>query len=255
MMTSARSEARAAFDAYVASEPERLDAFRRAVAAGGGPSEDQLDLSRESLGPLGAWALVVRFAATEDEGLREGLATYFAGALRARHPQLEWRLDEDRRSTNHGRPVVIGFGQAELYPRLPVGGRLKLLRASPQPDPDWLVKLFDTWSGFVPAHATRAGSDETELRDVDVGSITGDPDWNAEIWITEAVESMLGSAAFTRLESSFAGLDGIERIAWEDREHFLIRVRRGADLGQIRDSVRAVLAAAREAAGAGQADP
>jgi hypothetical protein len=49
-----KAEARERFDAYMSSEPQRLAAFARAVEARGGPRASELDLTRESLGPLGA---------------------------------------------------------------------------------------------------------------------------------------------------------------------------------------------------------
>jgi hypothetical protein len=228
-MTSSIAQARADFDAYVSAEPERLAGFRRAIALAGGPQEGDLDLSRESLGPLGAWFV----ARPDDPVLREGLASYLAATLRARHPMLAWRLDETRTSTDYGRPVLAGFGQGQLFPIRPVSGKLAQARTANPADRDWLIKLFDIWSAFVPAQRSPTVTDgDSELDE-------------AEIWISEATESIIGEPAFGQLEARLNGLNGVERIAWEDREHFLVRLRRGWDLGRLRDDVRAALHAAK----------
>jgi hypothetical protein len=263
------AQAREEFEEYVRSEKERLAAFRRAVAARGGPAEGDLDTTRASLRPLGAWFLTPPPPGPEDADrpawardrpddhpmaraawMVDGLASYFAATLRRAHPSLAWRLDEDPRSQDEGRPVLSGFGQTELWPVRPVNVKLTQARAAPTPDPDWLVRLFDTWSGFVPATAAVPDA-EVDLHDVSVDPIEGDPDWNAEIWIPESAESILGEREFEGLEGRFAALDGVERIGWEDRERFLVRLRPGTDLGDLREKVSAALRAARERAQSG----
>lgn len=265
-MTSA--EARAAFEAYVSSEPQRLAAFREAVAARGGPPVAALDLSRASLGPLGAWFLAPSPPGPEDATrpdwaaeypdddpslgeawLVDGLATYFGASLQRAHRGLEWRLDGDRRSQDQGRPVIVGFGQTHLWPIRPVNVKLHAAREAPTPDPDWLIRLFDTWSGFVPAGQRAApedaGDDPGEsIDDVEVRPIQGDRDWDVEIWIPESAEATLGAAAFEGLEARLSAIDGIERLAWEDRERFLARLRPGTDLNTLREAVAAAMRSA-----------
>lgn len=266
-MTSA--EARAAFEAHVSSEPERLAAFRKAVAGRGGPPEPALDLSRASLGPLGTWFLAPPPPGPEDAmrpdwaaeypdddpslgeaWLVDGLATYFGASLQRTHRGLEWKLDDHPRSQDQGRPVIVGFGQTHLWPVRPVNVKLHAAREAPTPDPDWLIRLFDIWSGFVPSDQRVAPGSEGEddpdesIDDVEVRPIHGDREWDVEIWIPESAEATLGAAAFERLKARFSAIDGIERLGWEDRERFLARLRPGTDLSTVREAVAAAMRSA-----------
>lgn len=262
---SADSESRRAFESYVDSENDRLNEFRQAVARRGGPSSAELDLSRESLATLGRWLLTPPPPGEEDRRpahwvvvvpdghprrptiwMIDGIATYLAAALRRMHPGLRWRLNEDRRDPEYLHPQLGSFGGAWLWAFQPVNALLDRARASNPPDPDWLVRIFDQWSAHGPAEgASDLGGDEDvrDLLDVEVGPISGDPDWNAEIWITEAAEPILGQELFEQLEGKLAAISGIERLGWEDREHFLLKVSRGTDLASIQDSVRDILRA------------
>jgi len=49
------------------------------------------------------------------------------------------------------------------------------------------------------------------------------------------------------LQRRFSKLPAVERLAWEDREHFLLKVRRGTDLSELREAVRGELRNALEA--------
>jgi hypothetical protein len=263
---------RQAFEAYVATEGARVDAFRGAVAARGGPSEAELDFSRESLRTLGAWFLKPFVPGPEDQlapgwevnipadhperpqvWLLDGLGSYFAVALRRRHPGLAWRLHDDRQDDEYLRPVLGSFGGARLWPFQPVAGRRKISMTETNPNPDWLVTIFDYYSSIAPKDATSSPStaaqddDLKELEDIELEAISGDPDWNADLWITEAAEPILGEREFERLEKRFAAIPGVERIGWEDREHFLLKVRKGTDLGAARDAIRRALREAYEA--------
>lgn len=264
--------ARKAIETYVATEGARVGAFCRAVAARGGPSEAQLDLSRDSLRALSEWFTQPFVPGPEDalepawpmnipEGhpcypeqwMLDGLGTYFASALQRRHPALAWRLHDDRHDDDHLRPVLVGFSGVRLWPFRPVAGRRQTTMTEANPDPEWLVKMFDYYSSIAPSGATAAREvgttdDLAELLDVEVETIKGDPDWNVDLWITEAAEPILGEREFERLEARFAGIPGVERIGWEDREHFLLRVRKGTDLVAVRDAVRAAIREAYQAA-------
>ncbi len=60
------------------------------------------------------------------------------------------------------------------------------------------MKIFDYYSSIAPPDSA-AAADETaetddlaELTDIEVTPINGDPDWNADLWISEAAEPILG---------------------------------------------------------------
>jgi hypothetical protein len=59
-----------------------------------------------------------------------------------------------------------------------------------------------------------------------------------------ALHGQRGKRECEGLQRRFAAIDGVERLAWEDREHFLLRVRPGTDLDRLRDEVIAALRAA-----------
>jgi hypothetical protein len=251
--------ARLAFETYVAAEGVRLDAFRRAVAARGGPSESDLDLSRDSLQALGTWFLKPFVPGPEDQfepqvWLLDGLGSYFAAALRRRHPALAWRLHDDRNDDDYLRPVLVGFRGVRLWPFTPVAGRQKITMKEANPNPDWLMTMFDYYSSVAPPETSAPGreahvvDDLSELMDIEVTPISGDPDWNADLWITEAAEPILGEREFESLEARFATIPGVERVGWEDREHFVLKLRNGTDLSAIRDAVKRTLREAYEAA-------
>jgi hypothetical protein len=265
-----KTAARAAFEQYVSSEASRVDDFRRTVAARGGPSEATLDLSRDSFGPLGAWLLEPVPPGPEDEArpiwawdravddpylkgswLPDGLGTYLIAAVRQRHPGLTWKLENDRRSIHEGKPVLVGVGPIEILPYAAMKGHLIRARQASPPDPDWLVKLFDAWAGraadSIGTSASTGGDDgpAAELDHVSVETIEDDPRWNAELWISEAAETLLGREAYDGLYDRFSAIPGIERLEWEDRERFLLRLRPGTDLSAVRAAARRALREAR----------
>jgi hypothetical protein len=267
---SAKAAAHAAFEAYVSSETARVDDFRRTVTSRGGPPEATLDLSRESLGPLGAWLLEPMPPGPEDDHrpvwawdrpdddpylkgswVPDGLGTYVFAMLRRRHPSLTWKLEDDRRSIHEGKPVLVGLGPIEVLPYAAMKGYLIRARQASPRDPDWLVKLFDAWSAALATKAAgtdagAAGADlDDEVEDVSVEPIEGDRDWNAELWISEAAETVLGREAYDGLYDRFAAIPGVERLSWEDRERFLLRLRHGTNPADVRDAARRALHEAR----------
>lgn len=270
---SAKAAARAAYEAYVSSEASRLNEFRRIVASRGGPPESALDLSQGSLGPLGRWLLTPPPPGPEDatkplwawnradddpylqgSWLPEGLGAYVVAMLRERHPHLAWKLEDDRRSIHEGKPLLVGMGPVEFLPYASIKANLNDARAATPPDPDWLVKLFDSWSAL----AARTAGGETsptdedvaeDLDDVSVEPIEGDRDFNAELWISEAAETVLGREAFDGLYDRFAAIPGVERLAWEDRERFLLRLRQGTDPNDVQEAARLALREARAGSG------
>ena len=261
--------ARAAFEAYVSSEAARVDEFRRIVAARGGPPEATLDLSRESLGPLGAWLLkpvppgpeddrkpIWAFDRDDDDPyleaswLPDGLGTYVFAMLRRRHPNLTWVLETDRRSIYAGMPLLAGLGPVEQMAYAAAKGGLTIARDTSPRDPDWLVQLYDRWSTLAAGTVGARGAgpvDPDDLEDVTVEAVEGDPDWNAELWISEAAETILGRHAYEGLYDRFAAIPGVERLEWEDREKFLLRLGAGASAASVREAARSALREARSA--------
>ena len=265
-----KTTARAAFEAYVSSEAARVDEFRRIVASRGGPPEAILDRSRESLGPLGAWLLepvppgpeddqkpIWAFDRDDDDPylkaswLPDGLGTYVFAMLRERHPSLTWVLETDRRSIYEGMPLLAGLGPVEQMAYAAAQGGLSIARDRSPRDPDWLMQLFDRWSALAAetAGAQSPGTvvDPDDLEDVTVEDIEDDPDWNAELWISEAAETVLGREAYDGLYDRFAAIPGVERLEWEDREKFLLRLRAGTSAAAVREAARRALREARSA--------
>jgi hypothetical protein len=268
-----KATARAAFEAYVSSEAARVDEFRRIVASRGGPPEATLDLSRDSLGPLGAWLLepvppgpeddqkpIWAFDRADDDPylkaswVPDGLGTYVFAMLRRRHPGLTWMLEEDRRSIYAGKPLLAGLGPVEHMAYAAALGGLTSARGASPRDPDWLVDLFDRWStlaadaeGGDGAGAATDRDDLDDLDDVTVEVVDGDPAWNAELRISEAAETILGREAYDGLYDRFAAIPGVERLDWGDREKFLLRLRAGTDATSVREAARRALREARTA--------
>ena len=274
----AKAAAQEAFDQYVSSEQARLDDFRRTVASRAGPSEATLDLSRESLGPLGAWLLEPVPPGPEDDQkpvwawdradddpylkgswVPDGLGTYVFAMLRRRYSSLTWKLENDRRSIHEGKPVLAGLFYVDVMAYVAGLGSLMNARKASTPDPEWLIKLFDSWSALA---AKAAGTDageadddlDEELDDVTVEAIEGGRDWNAELWISEAAETVLGREAYDGIYDRFAAIPGVERLEWEDRERFLVRLRPGTDTADVREAASRALREARTESRKGSAN-
>jgi hypothetical protein len=83
------------------------------------------------------------------------------------------------------------------------------------------------------------GPDEVRalIDEIGVDPVDGDRDWNAQIWIPEYAEPILGGEIFESLEARLGAIPGIERLVWEDREVFLARVANGTDLEDVRQHV------------------
>ena len=263
--------ARAKFEEYLSTEGARLNEFRRIVAGRSGPAETVLDLMRPSLGPLGLWLLDPVPPGPEDaqkplwawdradddpylhgSWVEDGLATYVAAMLQQRHPGLTWKLEEDRRSIYHWKPVLVGVGPVETLPYASISILLGRARQASPRDADWLVNLYDRWSALVSEHVAGGQRDadadlDRDLDEVTVEAIDADPDWNAELWISEAAETVLGREAYDGLFDRFAAIPGVERIEWEDRERFLVRLRRGTDMAGFEAAARQALREARAA--------
>jgi hypothetical protein len=144
-------------------------------------------------------------------------------------------------------------GPVETLPYASISISLDRAREASPHDPEWLATLFDSWSTLAAQTASSVprGTDadlDRELEDVMVEAIDGDRDWNAELWISEAAETVLGREAYDGLYDRFAAIPGVERLEWEDRERFLVRLRRGTDVHAVREAARAALRDARRSA-------
>jgi hypothetical protein len=76
------------------------------------------------------------------------------------------------------------------------------------------------------------------------------PRFNAQIWIPEGAEAALGEARFLELPGRLGRLKGVEEIAHEDREVFLVRVSSGRDLDAVRTGVIGIVRRMKKAAAA-----
>ena len=260
-----RAEATAAHEAYVASEDERLARFRDQVARGGGP---ELTTSREGMVHLGAWLLdavevgprdvdppawakvaligPMRRLSSESLWLIDGAATHVAASLRSLEPTLHWELCTDRIDANYQRTVLEPI---HLAPPVPATGFFNQLTKD-EPDGEWLARPWDAWVEaieMVRAHPDALDADPLPLDEVAVDPYDGDR-WNAQIWIPEGAEAVLGTERFERLETQIRRLKGVEDLAWEDREVMLVRVAPGTDPEDLRRRVVAVLRRARKSA-------
>lgn len=257
-----RREAEAYFRDWVDGMDARIDRFRRAVAERGGPA---IQPDRDSVAAAGTWILDALEEGPRDgplplwarrpmgsgfpgrvsaEGLMllDGLAAFFGESLRRARPgTVRWELNTDKRDTNYQQPVLTGFGQAQLAHAALVPGTFGARIDQPRDD-DWLGTLYDRW--LARAAPEPSASAAEPIDDVEVRRIEGYRDWDVEIWIPESAEATLGQHNFEGLERRLAMIDGIERLAWEDRERFLARLRRGTDLEALQEAVAAEMRAA-----------
>ncbi len=254
-----RAEAKAHFDRYVATEQERLEAFRDLVERLGGPKRPELDLSRDSMRPLGAWVLGAVADGPRDgevplwaqsmppyqltwsgDGIRlmDGLATYFAAAVHRRHPGLTWTMSTKSFDVDYQTPTL-----GNLMPVRPMLVGLDRGRSAEPPDGDWLVRIFDPWDQAF--ERGPSADDKPAIDDVDVNP-TDMPGFDVEIWISEAVEALIGADAFAALQPTLAAIPGVKELVWEDRELLYAKLERGASLPELRDRITAVLRDAAE---------
>jgi len=264
-MRMPRADATAAHEAYVATEDERLARFRGEVARRDGP---ELTPTREGMVQLGTWLLdtvevgardvdlpgwasaasigPVRRLSGEGLWLIDGAATHVAASLRSLEPTLHWELCTDRIDVNYQRTVLAPI---HLAPPVPASAIFRQL-ASDDPDGEWLAGAWDAWIEaveLVRRNPQAFDADPLPLDEVAVDPYDGDP-WNAQIWIPEGAEAVLGSERFRRLGERIGRLKGVEELAWEDREVMLVRVAPGIDPDDLRRRVVTMLRRARKAA-------
>jgi hypothetical protein len=246
-----RGQAEELLRRHVDGETGRLQRFEIELRKAG----IEPDYTRASLGPAGTFVrdrLRPRptsegspFGHLGEEGreLLDGLAAYFAACVRRLHPALHWQLDTDPRSSFFQRPILAGVADFELFPPTPVATKLLAAWSTAPPDDAWLIDLFDRWASRLDGNRERPDQQAARniAEDVDVLSIDGDPEWDIEIWIPDDAEYVLGAAEFHRLPQKLEAIDGIDRLAWEDRERFIARIRSDADVSSIRNEVMRIL--------------
>ncbi len=262
-----RGEATAAFEAFVASEEERVRRFRAELARRGGPAPMA---SGTAMDQLGAWLLdeveagpragdlpdwVYRGAQGPMQRLSaaslwliDGAAAHFAASLRELEPDLRWELCTQRVNAYYHRVVLEPIG---LQSRLLAGALITQLRAV-EPDPHWLGRLWEVWLRtleLVRANPGGADDDPLPLDEISVDPYDH-PRLNAQIWIPEGAEAVLGERRFERLADQIRRLRGVEELVWEDREVMLIRLAPGVDHGDLRKRIVGVVRRAQRAADA-----
>ena len=265
-----RAQAVAEFEAYVASEDERLRRFDQIVAGKGGPDPG---CERESMDRFGAWlidalewgepspdapawapqVMTGHELSADSIALMDGLATKVAACFRASAPQLEWRLCTTKIDAYYHRPILEPL---HLCPPIPATKVLSVIRDD-EPDRHWLGKIWDAWERNLESVRARGFvEEEDDLLPLDEIAVDGyeHPRFNAQIWIPEGAEAALGEARFGELAGRLAKLKGVEDLVHEDREVFLIRVASDRDLDAVRTGVVGVVRRMKRAAEAEAAD-
>ena len=260
-----RADATAAFDAYVAAQPERIARLEAIVRRRGGPA---LDCNAEALDRLGAWVLealewsapderppdwVQRRAgheiSAESAALVEGVAAHLAACLRTLEPEVEWRLCTEKIDSYYHLPLLQPL---HLLPETLGAGILIGAQADP-PRAEQLGRRLLAWREQL-ARLRREGSADDDALPLDeIGVDPVDPAqyggrFNATIWIPEGAEAVLGEERFEELPGRLAKLKGVVNLVHEDREVFLIHVADGQDLDELRRRVVGVVRRLREAA-------
>jgi hypothetical protein len=181
------ADARFFFQAFVARMPARLAAFRREIAAEGGPAESDLDASPESLVPLWRW-FVATFGAVE-EGTRpppawddlppwyapdepgdpdalppwvvwfaDGLTYYWAACFQRSHPEMHWELGtapKRLRVVDENHPLLRGHGiQMSPLQLMTVAVRGVVVQGVDR-EPDRLLRLHERWAGYAAESQSR----------------------------------------------------------------------------------------------------
>lgn len=262
-----KGEAEEYFRRYVDESEERVAAFIESVAARGGPP---LDFGEESMARLGACLMdeleegpreSLPLWAQQPMGdgfpgrvsgdglwLLDGAARYFAEALCRHHPHLRWMLNRNKIDTLFQQPMLVGFGASGMGRVAPIMPIMRVFteRSRDEPDEGWLGRSFSYWSHKAVEAEGSVSEEEPPMPidEVEVTPVVGDPDWDAEIWVPEWAEAVLGERVFGELAGRLSGIEGVVDLAWEDRERFLVRLAAGVDLKRLEADVAAVMRAA-----------
>lgn len=165
-----KKDAQEHFRWYTGQIEDRIGLLRRAFDMTGGGSDEDLDLSPNSLKPMWKWFLKrVTFADKSPEKIREELesmssclsdttgvnikepsketqilamdiAIYFGEVFVKHFEKISWGFVTKPRSLPYvNKPVLVGFRKTELDPRMVI------LNMLDEQDPDALLKLYDIW--------------------------------------------------------------------------------------------------------------
>jgi hypothetical protein len=260
-----RGEATAAFDAYVAEQPELIARLEGIVQRRGGPA---LDCDPEALDRLGAWVLdalewsalgerppdwVQRQAgheiSAESAAIVEGVTAHLAACLRTLEPEVEWRLCTEKIDAYYHLALLQPI---HLLPGTVSGGILIGAQSDP-PRAEPLGRRLVAWREQLAQLREIGQADDDALPLDEIGVDPVDPAhyggrFNATIWIPEGAEAVLGEERFEELPRRLAGLKGVMDLVHEDREVFLFRVDDGQDLDELRRRVVRLVRRLREAA-------
>jgi alpha-beta hydrolase superfamily lysophospholipase len=260
-----RTEATAAFDAYLAEQPERIARLEAIVQRRRGPA---MDCDPEALDRLGAWLLealewsapderppgwVQRRAgheiSAESAALVEGVAAHMAACLLSLVPEVEWRLCTDRIDHYYHLPLLEPL---HLLPETMSAGVLIGAQSDP-PRAELLGRRMVAWREQLakPRAKGPVADDALPLDEIAVDPVDPaeyDGRFNATIWIPEGAEAVLGEEQFEELSRRLARLKGVVDLVHEDREVFLVRVVDRQDLDALRQRVIGVVRRLRDAA-------
>jgi len=170
-----RDEAKRYFDTWTGTSAERAEAFRRQVAAAGGPGPDVLDGTPASLVP--AWTWLREHAETVDElpddpdlpewaepgraprgfelspatlRLLDGFIHYYAQVLLADVPGTRWEFYEDRRrgdvNVDHQWPVLVGE-RIHVNPMVVAGLTYRAVADPDGIEPERILRVYASQTG------------------------------------------------------------------------------------------------------------
>jgi hypothetical protein len=254
-------ESRELLDEYVACHEARLSAFLDEVRARQGPIE-QLDFTRESLGPLWVWitATYPPAPASDDQmwsndppwwyafhsplGQRigpdlarivTGTAAYLAETIRRTRPGVTWVTGKYPNGADFRQPLLkVPGGGAEFLPDSSV-----LVAAN-----QWADGIIVSDSRLIDFYDVRAGRGEgPRPRTFDVPE--GDEPYNLERDRSERLDTVISfdhavahedEDRLKRLVAALAREPGVDQAVWEDREIVLLAAPR-LDDQTIRDLV------------------
>lgn len=242
-----KAEAKAILDLYVATLPERVDAFLEEVRRRGGPV-DALNFSRASMRPLWTWFIAILRspgAPVSDEAMRAAgppwwydfhaplgqqlgpdvagfvtnLAAYFVESVRRQRPDARLVLGRAKGGADYNMPLLqIGAAQRtidQVFISLTIQASKGAVY---QLDPGRLESMFDLWVGpSTPEPVVSTQPYSIELIE------SGPPSDFTHVISFDDVVAPEQEGRVKRLVDRLADAPGIEQAIQEDREIVLVR--------------------------------